>query len=1159
MAKYFALVRFARCQLIYNAVLVLLRPKSRLDMRIYFFFFLGFAQQFFLLTHAHAQDKIFNTKFENYKLGSISSIKQDKEGYIWFSAGLGADMPSSGGIYKYDGHTIVSYLHDANNSNSLASNWAECLYIDPTDMIWIGTMGGGLDKFDPVTNTFTHYRHDAGNVSSLSNDSVQCIIEDEAGQLWIGTKGGLNVFDEKSGKFRHFKNDPANTSTISNNDVRVIYEDHQETLWIGCGSTFSGEDASVDDGGLNRFDRTTGKFTRYKHDPRNPFSIANNKVRSIFEDSRGNLWIGTGGDGLHTLDRKTGKFTHYSYDAGDPEKLSRPFFDSSIQTDAIVFIKEDPTGAIWIGSYRQGINKYNPVTGRVTHYGVAEKNTKMGRTRVADTTSGLSDTNLWDAFISKDGMLWVCSLNGYLANADLTKSIIPYFSIKANVYSFYFEAATNILWLGTEQGLMQKNLGTKAERKWVHDPQDPNSLIENDIYTLRPDAQGKLWIATDGGLNKFDPVTNTFTSYWPDKRDPSSMANHIYNLLIDGSQNLWLATGLGLYRMDHKTGNFTSYVNSIKDSHSLSRSITSCLAEDRENKIWVGTISGINSLDIKTGKFQRYLEGSVFKSIFVDGSGVLWAGADDGLYRFDHSNNSFSRYVDINAKTEIINVLHIMEDDARNLWVATTDAIVRLNPGRDTVRIYGENYGVHGNTFPLSHNFKAANGELFFGDQAGYYEFFPDRLSHDRSAPHIVFTSFKLGNDVVKPGKGGIITKSIWETSELKLNYKQNVFSFEFVAIDYKNVTQSKCLFKLENYDNSWRPIGNDHKVYLFNIPPGKYILHVRAINADGLWGDKEISIIISPPWYKTWWAYTIFVLAFISSLWTFIFYRSRKLRKQNSILEERVKERTLQLQTSLENLKSTQAQLVQQEKMASLGELTAGIAHEIQNPLNFVNNFSEINSELVDELKSELAIGNTQLAVEIADSIKDNEQKIIHHGKRADAIVKGMLQHSRASTGQRELTDINALADEYLRLAYHGLRAKDKSFNAKFEMDLDKTIERISVVPQDIGRVLLNLINNAFYAVDAKKRQLDGTYEPCVSITTRKTDGKVEVKVKDNGNGVPQKLFDKIFQPFFTTKPTGQGTGLGLSLSYDIVKAHGGEIKVQTREGEGAEFVIIL
>jgi two-component system NtrC family sensor kinase len=284
------------------------------------------------------------------------------------------------------------------------------------------------------------------------------------------------------------------------------------------------------------------------------------------------------------------------------------------------------------------------------------------------------------------------------------------------------------------------------------------------------------------------------------------------------------------------------------------------------------------------------------------------------------------------------------------------------------------------------------------------------------------------------------------------------------------------------------------------------------------------------------------------------IFYRNNRQKHKAKI----------KIETAYHDLKATQQQLIQSEKMASLGELTAGIAHEIQNPLNFVNNFSEVNKELADELKAELAAGNMQLAIEIADDIKDNSEKINHHGKRADGIVKGMLQHSRSSTGQKEPTDINALCDEYLRLAYHGLRAKDKSFNATMKTDFDERVGNINIVPHDIGRVILNLINNAFYAVSEKTLSAVITpttvkYEPTVSVRTKKVGAKVLITVKDNGNGIPQKVLDKIFQPFFTTKPTGQGTGLGLSLSYDIVKAHGGELKVETKEGEGSEFIIQL
>jgi signal transduction histidine kinase len=282
-------------------------------------------------------------------------------------------------------------------------------------------------------------------------------------------------------------------------------------------------------------------------------------------------------------------------------------------------------------------------------------------------------------------------------------------------------------------------------------------------------------------------------------------------------------------------------------------------------------------------------------------------------------------------------------------------------------------------------------------------------------------------------------------------------------------------------------------------------------------------------------------------------------LAAQKEVLEKQVDQRTAELQSSLQELKATQAQLIQSEKMASLGELTAGIAHEIQNPLNFVNNFSEINTELIAELEAEAASGNMDEVKGLAKDIKDNEQKINLHGKRADAIVKGMLQHSRTSKGEKQATDINALADEYLRLSYHGLRAKNKTFNADFKTNFDENIGRVNIVPQDIGRVLLNLFNNAFYAVHEMAKNVHVGYEPTVYVSTRKVNDKIEIRVQDNGMGISKSLQDKIFQPFFTTKPTGQGTGLGLSLSYDIVKAHGGTLDLESTEGGGATFIIQL
>jgi signal transduction histidine kinase len=398
--------------------------------------------------------------------------------------------------------------------------------------------------------------------------------------------------------------------------------------------------------------------------------------------------------------------------------------------------------------------------------------------------------------------------------------------------------------------------------------------------------------------------------------------------------------------------------------------------------------------------------------------------------------------------------------------------------------------------------------------------------------------------------------------------------TIEFGAIETGRSFMVRYQYILEGYDKEWSPVTEKSSATFGNIAEGSYTFKLRAMSPEGVWSEPiEYNFKVLPPWWRTAWAYLSYMLIFSAAIYTFIQWRVKNLKQEKINLEEKVSHRTRQLeqksgelQQSLESLKATQAQLVQSEKMASLGELTAGIAHEIQNPLNFVNNFSEVSKELIAEMKDEIEkIGNTDLK-HLASDIENNLDKINHHGKRADAIVKGMLQHSRTSAGQKEPTNINALTDEYLRLAFQGMRAKDKNFNTTLETDFDETLSadkagigKVNIIPQDIGRVLLNLYNNAFYAVAEKQKLSNEAYQPTVSVRTKKVNGEVEISVADNGNGIPEKVLDKVFQPFFTTKPTGQGTGLGLSLSYDIIKAHQGKISIRNTPGSGAEFIILL
>jgi signal transduction histidine kinase len=554
-------------------------------------------------------------------------------------------------------------------------------------------------------------------------------------------------------------------------------------------------------------------------------------------------------------------------------------------------------------------------------------------------------------------------------------------------------------------------------------------------------------------------------------------------------------------------------------------------------------------------------------SFFEDTQGNLWLGTlSGGLCYFDYKTEKFRTYTDKHG-LPANNVYSLLTDNKNNLWLGTSSGLSRFDPITKTFTNYDYTDGLQSNVFVASDYtefgkggcIKGSDGTLYFGGNNGFNFFDPQQLKPNSQIAPVVITQFKLFDKLVKGAN---------ESKKIVLDYDENYFSFEFASLSYYNPSKNQYKYKLEGAGKDWIYSGSRRYAGYTNIDPGTYTFKVKGTNNDGIWNEEgaSITIIIKPPWWQTWWAYTSYFVLVLLAIWGFIKWRTKTLQTEKKVLEKRVTERTRELkqekeivESTLAELKSTQAQLIQSEKMASLGELTAGIAHEIQNPLNFVNNFSEVSNELIDEMNGELDKGDIHEAKIIADDIKQNLEKINHHGRRADGIVKGMLQHSRTSSGQKEPVDINKLADEYLRLSYHGLRAKDKSFNAEIKTDFDSSIGNINVVPQDIGRVILNLINNAFYAVtERSKAELEG-YKPSVTVSTKKLSEKIEISVKDNGNGVPFSIREKIFQPFFTTKPTGQGTGLGLSLAYDIVKAHGGEIKVESKEREGTSFIIQL
>ena len=1089
----------------------------------------------------------------------IYSIKQDDNGFIWI---LSTQQNDRCTLQRYNGVDVATFRPDV-QSQGLAQNFSgACMFIDKENKIWIGLINGGIEVFDPVTSSFTHYHYNAKDAAGISSDTVNAIVQDRSGNMWIGTQNGLDVMD-KSGRCKHFFHRQGNNKNTIANTINILYKDRNDNIWIGCGDPFNIIKKQPDTGTLIRFDAVTNAFIKYNNDSANIGAIFN-KVTSIAEDNKGTLWIGTSSNRLYSIDKASG-IKQYIYNALKPDALSAPP-DNKFFQDHITAINQDATGAMWIGTWVDGINRYDPVAKKITHFGSYYKGLASIVTPY-DTLNDFAGQNVSSSLISKDGLLWLTTYFGFVYNTNPDKTILPFVPLNENTNgnAFYQDTVNHALWIGTNKGLIRKDLLKNTEKTWHHNATDKNSLSNDTISNIKFD-NGIFWISTvGGGLCNFNPSTNTFSSYLHSDKDSNSISSNLArNVLIDHNKNIWIGTYNGLDFFNRNTQKFTSYFHNNNDSTCILNNITDNIYEDKNNTIWIGSFGGIDRLD-KNGKtFHHYLQGSAVLSFYTDKKGVFWAGTSKGLYSYNVTEDIFKPF-DYAATDESFNqITSILEDNENNLWLRSTSSIIKINAARNKISTYGSTEGVHSNYTWISRNLKGINDELFIGDLGGYYNFFPGRVK-EVIPPHIIITGLKLGSQDILPSKKSVLQKPVSQTKQLTLEYYQNNFTFNFIALHYNTPGNENYMVMLQNYDHTWRNIGNDRDVSFYDVPSGKYIFRVRAFNSNDSWSEKDISVTILPPWWRTWWAYGMYILSFLM----ISFFVNRTIRNR-IVAKERMRSRDKELKQAKEiekaynELKSTQAQLIQSEKMASLGELTAGIAHEIQNPLNFVNNFSEVNKEMIAELKDEIDKGNYNEAKIIADDIEANEEKINHHGKRADAIVKGMLQHSRQTQGMKEPTDINALCDEYLRLSYHGLRAKDKNFNADFKTDFDESIDKINIVPQDMGRVLLNLYNNAFYATNTKQKTTDETYKPLVTITTKipspKEEGWIEVIVTDNGNGIPQNIIDKIFQPFFTTKPTGEGTGLGLSLAYDIItKEHNGTIKVESKEGEGSKFTIQL
>ena len=1156
-------------------------------------------------------------KFDGYKIKVYRGNREDpnaiwsrnlgsglikaKDGKLWIGSGS-----NSGGLTSFDPRTekFTNFFPDFNDISKIPYSNCSILFEDIENNIWFRSFSGNrgedlLCRYEPRTKQIYRYPY---QVASRFNDIVLNFNLAESkkdSSIWMVTVDkSIMRYVRKLDKFEEvIKKGDLIPGTSINDSIQDI---------TPAGP--SGLIPMANNQNLYLWDPIAGKAA---HDYSFPEHLEGRWIGTAFEDLKGNFWVSSDGH-LTRIHPKKSERQDYKFGEGILNFKGGPVAIASIipllQDDSFVWFligaNDLPNSSILRYDHRKMIFEW-----------FDEKfNYKKNQLEIGGRLNMLKD---------RTGLLWLGNRPSLFKQSPKAKQLELFrhypkdpTSIPSDTISFLFEDSKQRLWVGTESGLSLKFDENKFRQlKYINDKSKISFL--GNISKIYEDSKGQIWVISDNRLFKISQNQQSFERVeFLTNNDP------VLNVLEGKNGNIWVSVvNKGLYIIDpHSTKLLKKYESTNKDVNGLESSILFRFFLDSRGNMWFGDPRdndfGLFKYIENENRFKHYhyqasdtlsLGNNEISFMAEDDLGRTWVGTDGGLSLYDHEKDIFYRNND-DLNLPSVHAYSKGSDGKMWFWAYSGGGLSLAGPDINSIKMFGEEEGLlHNdmavgdqlskddrgqlwlpnqrglsvfdtNTQTFKNYFKkdgfqdysriyvteiTADGDVWIGGNYGLNRIDPDKLLlKDSIPPAIIITSMGVMDSIYKSPDGNIFREAVSYTKGLELQYWQKDISFDFVALHFLRSEDNMYSWKLENYDKKWSSPSKERHVSYTNLAPGKYTFRVIGSNADGIWNEEGASmeIIIAPPWWLTWWAYVIY--AFIAGLIGLQIHktqRARTLRIAREKTQKKELEQAKEIEKAYTDLKATQSQLIQSEKMASLGELTAGIAHEIQNPLNFVNNFSEVNSELIEEMKEELEKGNLVEVQALAKDIDDNEKKIMFHGKRADSIVKGMLLHSRTSNGKKEPTDINALADEYLRLAYHGLRAKDKSFNAAMKTNFDEGIGDINIISQDIGRVVLNLITNAFYVVDEKKKAGAENYQPTVTVNTKKVGKNIEIKVIDNGNGIPEKILNKIFQPFFTTKPSGKGTGLGLSLSYDIVKAHGGELKVDTKKDEGTEFTIIL
>lgn len=1095
-------------------------------------------------------------KFEHFSpidglsQATILNIWQDHLGFMWFA--------TEDGLNKFDGVSFKIYKHLSSDSTTLSGNYVKRIVEDKDGDFWVGTWNG-LNLLDRNTDSFIHYFHDKSDPNSLSHNNVNELELDAEGNLWIGTENGiLSFFNKPRNHFDHFPN-PLHSSRVND-----IFLDSRNRFWI-----------AYEDKQVYIFDLETKQYTT-------PIDQVPSEVLSLFEDSFGRIWMGTSEDGIYIFDPKGSLINHLEHYPGVPGVLkNNTTWDiKKIQDGSILLATDAGINRIWMedGSLEnmrsrtyqsEAYNPFSPSSNYIIYIYPAPNNIVW----VGTADAGLSK---WDQNVQQ--------FEHYNSQKDKENSL------SQNAVWCIYEDHREEIWVGTSNGLNRINRKADSIKKYYYNPENPQSISNNRTWCIIQESESVLWLGTSGGLNKMTFDQNDeplFEAFQEEARDSFGISsNSVRALLLDGNDYIWVGTNKGLNRFNKKTKLFEHFWADDQNPYAITSNYIRCLFRDKQGQIWVGTRNGLCRYRRATNDFEQInynpedssgLSHYNIRCLLEDSSGNIWIGTSLGLNKLTAEKRAAGeweliRYLESDGLPNSV-IYGILEDDQGKLWMSTNNGLARFDPERELFKNFDFRDGLQSNEFNHGSYFKNERGELMFGGINGFNVFLPETLQENTTPPPVVITDFQINHQPVSIGNEGPIERHINMLPDIKLKSTDKIFSFRFAALNYSQSENNRYAYKLDNFDENWHAVGNQNFAFYTNIPPGKYIFRVRAANNDGYWNQEgaSLKVNIRPAFWQTLWFKLSLGLLLVLVIIAIYSLRVRSLIRNKQLLEKKVRSRTAkvrqqneELENTLKELKSAQAQLVQSEKMASLGQLTAGIAHEINNPINFVASNVQalkLDFEDIDKLMEKVTMlnGCNHSQTCLDDLIKLSEQMDANYlrkeitelvggiergAKRTQDIVNSLRTFSRDTNESFSQADIHQGLDSTLTILSSKLKNGIKLHRNYGE------IPKVHCQISKLNQVFLNVINNSIQAIDGSGD---------IFITTSSNNGSVEISIKDTGRGMDETTRKRIFEPFFTTKDVGEGTGLGLSISYGIIEQHQGAIKVESNPGAGSKFTITL